>query len=230
MEIIGKVKIKDEITTADIANIVNNIVDAIIYKDGDEIVYQPYFFDDAVKMSIFVCLLEGVQLDEDDKILEILRTDEIIKKLIDDFVEGNDDIADIMGYAYDLIDFRKEQYLRKNDELDELLKKAVAKENALNDMLLELAQTQNKVLTQQAEMNAKQEEVYSQLTTDELASIQKKIANGEFNMNDMVNTVVERYMENDKDRDQKYKEIIDQKNKKILDLTVKDHLKKGGTK
>ena len=137
-------------------------------------------------------------------------------------------MTEIMSHAYDMIDFRKQLYLKQNDELDELLKKAVIKENALNDMLLELAKTQNKILTQQAEANAIQEEVYSKLSTDELASIQKKIANGEFNMDDMVNTVIDKYMSKDKDRDQKYKEIIDEKNKTIVEL--KDHLKKGGVK
>lgn len=226
MKITGKVRIKEEITTNDIANVVNNIVESIIYKDGGEIVYQPYFFEDAVKMSVFVCLLEGVELESGDKILEILKDDKIIRKTIDDYITDNDEMTEIMSHAYDMIDFRKQLYLNQNDELDDVIKKAIAKENALNDMLLELAQTQNKALLQQAEINAKQEEIYSQLSEDELVSIQKKIANGEFNMEDMVSAVVSKYMENDKDRDQKYKEVIDEKNKTIVEL--KDHLKKGG--
>lgn len=226
MKITGKVRIKEEITTNDIANVVNNIVESIIYKDDAEIVYQPYFFEEAVKMSVFVCLLEGIELEAGDKILDILRDDKIIRKTVDDFITDNDEMTEIMSHAYDMIDFRKQLYLKQNDELDDVIKKAIAKENALNDMLLELAQTQNKALLQQAEINAKQEEIYSQLSEDELVSIQKKIANGEFNMEDMVSAVVSKYMENDKDRDQKYKEVIDEKNKTIVEL--KDHLKKGG--
>ena len=131
-----------------------------------------------------------------------------------------------MSYAYDMIDFRKEQYLRQNDELNELMKKAVIKENALNDILIEVAETQNKVLKQQVEVNTKQEEIFSMMSQDELVSLQRRMANGEFDMNDLATTVVQRYMEADKDRDEKYKEIIDEKNKTIVEL--KDHLKKGG--
>ena len=228
MKIVGKVKIKDNITVTDIANVISNIVDSIIYKEAGEIIYQPYFFDEAVKMSVFLCLVEGVELEPDDKIMDILQNDKIIKEMVENYIINDDEMTEIMSHAYDMIDFRKQLYLKQNDELDELLKKAVIKENALNDMLLELAKTQNKILTQQAEANAIQEEVYSKLSTDELASIQKKIANGEFNMDDMVNTVIDKYMSKDKDRDQKYKEIIDEKNKTIVEL--KDHLKKGGVK
>ena len=225
MKITGKVKIKD-ITANDIATIVNNIADSIIFKEDGEIVYQPYFFDDVLKMSIFVYLIEGVELEEDDKILDILKNDKIIKDIIDDFMTNDDGITEIMGHAYDMIDFKKELYLSQNDEINELLKKAIIKENALNDMLLELAKSQNKVLLQQAEVNEKQEEIFSKMSADELALLQKRIANGEFNMSDMIDMVVDRYMENDKTRDQKYKEIIDEKNKTIVEL--KDHLKKGG--
>ena len=225
MKITGKVKIKD-ITANDIATIVNNIADSIIFKEDGEIVYQPYFFDDVLKMSIFIYLIEGVELEEDDKILDILKNDKIIKDIIDDFMTNDDGITEIMGHAYDMIDFKKELYLSQNDEINELLKKAIIKENALNDMLFELAKAQNKVLLQQAEVNEKQEEIFSKMSADELALLQKRIANGEFNMSDMIDMVVDRYMENDKTRDQKYKEIIDEKNKTIVEL--KDHLKKGG--
>lgn len=225
MKITGKVKIKD-ITANDIATIVNNIANSIIFKEDGEIVYQPYFFDDVLKMSIFVYLIEGVELEEDDKILDILKNDKIIKDIIDDFMTNDDGITEIMGHAYDMIDFKKQLYLSQNDEINELLKKAIIKENALNDMLLELAKSQNKVLLQQAEVNEKQEEIFSKMSADELALLQKRIANGEFNMSDMIDMVVDRYMENDKTRDQKYKEIIDEKNKTIVEL--KDHLKKGG--
>ena len=225
MKITGKVKIKD-ITANDIATIVNNIVNSIIFKEDGEIVYQPYFFDDVLKMSIFVYLIEGVELEEDDKILDVLKNDKIIKDIIDDFMTNDDGITEIMGHAYDMIDFKKQLYLSQNDEINELLKKAIIKENALNDILLELAKSQNKVLLQQAEVNEKQEEIFSKMSADELALLQKRIANGEFNMSDMIDMVVDRYMENDKTRDQKYKEIIDEKNKTIVEL--KDHLKKGG--
>lgn len=228
MEIIGKVKIKDEVTTADIANVVNNIVDSIIFIEGGEVVYQPYCFQDAVKMSVFVCLVEGVRVGGDDRILDILKNDKIIRELVEDYITNGDEITEIMSNAYDMIDFKKQLYLQQNDELNKLLKTAVIKENALNDMLLELAKTQNRVLTQQIEANKIQEEVYSKLSTDELASIQKKLASGEWDMNDMVDTVVKKYMEKDNSRDGKYKEIIDEKNKTIVEL--KDHLKKGGAK
>lgn len=226
MNITGKVKIKDNITTTDTANVVNYIVDAVIYKDGDDIVYQPYFFDEAVKFAVLACLVEGLEFGEEDKILDIIENEKGVKKVLDDFIIDNDYMTEVMSYAYDMIDFKKEQYLRQNDELDELIKKAVSKENALNDILIEVAEAQNKVLKQQAEVNAKQEEIFSMMSQEELVSLQKRIANGELNMNDLATTVVQRYMEADKDRDEKYKEIIDEKNKTIIEL--KDHMKKGG--
>lgn len=226
MNISGKVKIKDNIATTDIANVVDYIVNAVIYKDGSEIVYQPYFFDEAVRAAILICLVDGVEFDDDDKILELANNERGIKKVLDDFIADSEYVTEIMSYAYDMIDFRKEQYLRQNDELDELLKKAVIKENTLNDILIEVAETQNKVLKQQVEVNTKQEEIFSMMSQDELVSLQRRMANGEFDMNDLATTVVQRYMEADKDRDEKYKEIINEKNKTIVEL--KDHLKKGG--
>lgn len=230
MKITGKVKVKDNITTSDTANVVNNIVDSIIYKEGGEIIYQPYFFDDAVNMSVFVCLVEGIELEPEDKILDIIKNEKGVKKVLDDFITDNEYMVEVMGHAYDMIDFRKDLYLSHNDELDAMIKKAVEKENALNDILIAVAKAQNKILTQQAEVNEKQEEIFSMMSSDEIASMQKRIANGDFDMKDMVDAVVQKYMEADKDRDQKYKEIIDEKNKKIVDLTVNDHLKKGGVK
>ena len=90
MKIVGKVKIKDNITVTDIANVISNIVDSIIYKEAGEIIYQPYFFDEAVKMSVFLCLVEGVELEPDDKIMDILQNDKIIKEMVENYIINDD--------------------------------------------------------------------------------------------------------------------------------------------
>lgn len=221
MKINGKVKIKDSLTRNDVATITENIASAVIFKDDDGIIYQPYLFDDATKMAVALTALEGVEFEDNDVIIDIVENDGIINKLVNDYISSSEDMVEVIGYAYDLIDFRKELYLKQNDELDALLKKAVEKENALNDILLEVARAQNKVLNQQAKSNELQEEIFSQLSKEELVSMQKRFANGEFDVDSMINMAIEKYVENDKDRDRAYKEIIDEKNKKIIELSSK---------
>lgn len=221
MKINGKVKIKDSLTRNDVATITENIASAVIFKDDDGIIYQPYLFDDATKMAVALTALEGVEFEDNDVIIDIVENDGIINKLVNDYISSSEDMVEVIGYAYDLIDFRKGLYLKQNDELDALLKKAVEKENALNDILLEVARAQNKVLNQQAKSNELQEEIFSQLSKEELVSMQKRFANGEFDVDSMINMAIEKYVENDKDRDRVYKEIIDEKNKKIIELSSK---------
>lgn len=221
MKINGKVKIKDTLTRNDIATMAENITSAVIYKAEDGVIYQPYLFDDATKMALALVALEGVEFEDDDIVMDIIDNDEIISRVINNYISDDENMVEVIGYAYDMIDFRKELYLKENDELDTILKKAVEKENALNDILLEVARAQNKVLNQQAKSNELQEEIFSQLSKEELVSMQKRFANGEFDVDSMINLAIEKYVKEDKNRDRVYKEIIDEKNKKIIELSSK---------
>lgn len=219
MKVIGKVKMKDEFSLFDIGNIVDSVAELVINKnERGEIIYKPYYFDIAMKISLAFFGLEGVEFEDDDDYDDIVNKDKVIAPIIQDFIDNNPEVDDITGYVFDVIELKKQEYIHTNDELNTLMKTAVQKENLLNDMLLQLAKSQNKVLMQEAVANEKQEEVFSKMDAEELAAIQKKLASGEFNVSDMVAAVVEAYLKEDKGRDKKYKEIIDEKNKKILEL------------
>ena len=226
MKITGKVKLKDNITSVDISNVIDTIVQFVFYMDDNgNAVYTPYFMNDGLKVGILLSLVEGLEFDGTENVSEIIQNDKIISKIVEDYINEGTEIPFIMDNSYDIIDFRKNEYLHKDDDLKKALQTALAKETLLNEALLQVAQKQGNVLDQQIKANAKQEEIISQLSDDELVSLQKKIANGDFEMKDVAGAIVDRYFEETK-RDEQYKDIIDEKNKTIVEL--KDHLKKEG--
>lgn len=218
MQITGKVQIKEDITQYDIGNIVDDAVEFIIHKDeNDNIQYRPYYLDEGLRFGIIVYLLEGIKLDENETALDVYENDPEIAKIVDSYLNDGAEIFDIKDYIYDIVEFRKSEYVHTSSELKAELKKVFAKEQALNDILVDLATKQNKLLNQQIEENERNEEIMSKLTSDELAELNKKIASGDYDLDKMANIVVERYLAADK-HDENMTSVIDEKNNKIKEL------------
>lgn len=223
MNIIGKVQIKNDVSAQEIAQMVETIASIVIFRrDDGSIAYMPYFFDNAVRVAVLSTIVEGIELDDDDEIINegFDIKDEFIAPMIEKYIDEHDDLmVEVMAFANDVIDFRQKEYVANNPLLNEHLVKALAKENALNDMLLEIAKKQEKALIQEISANEKQEAIMSKMSEDDLLSLQKRLASGELDMTNMVSEVVEKYVNTDKSRDEKYKAIIDEKNKKITELS-----------
>lgn len=218
MLVFDKVKPR-ELTRYDVANIVDAVVQAVIYEDENgEVVYRPYAIDDVFKCAVFSFCFDGITFEEGDNIIDILDNDKTLSKMVDEFIDGYSGEGEIYNHIYDVIEFRKSLYIHRNKLINDALARAVEKENALNDILLEVAKTQGKVLAQQAANNEREEKLYSQLSDEELVSLERRLASGELNVDSMVDAVVQKYLNMDTSRDKKYKDIIEQKNATITEL------------
>ena len=73
MKITGKVKLKDNITSVDISNVIDTIVQFVFYMDDNgNAVYTPYFMNDGLKVGILLSLVEGLEFDGTENVSEII--------------------------------------------------------------------------------------------------------------------------------------------------------------
>ena len=192
------VSIKSDINQYDIGNVVDIATEFVIGKDDTgNVYYRPYFMDEGIKYGVILYLVDGITMDPDDNLLDVYDKEEKLSKVVDEFTSGSALMDDIITYTRDVIDYRKKLYTSISDVLADELKTLMHKEEILNETLIEAARVQRKVLEQQAQENDRNAEIMSHLTEEEILSMQKKLATGEFNMKDLVDQVVNKYVDSE---------------------------------
>ena len=192
------VSIKENINQYDIGNVVDIAAEFVINRDVDgNVYYRPYFMDEGIKYGVILYLVDGITMDPEDNLLDVYDKEEKLSKVVDEFTSGSALMDDIITYTKDVIDYRKKLYTSISDVLAEELKTLMHKEEILNETLIEAARVQRKVLEQQAQENDRNAEIMSHLTEEEILSMQKKLATGEFNMKDLVDQVVNKYVDSE---------------------------------
>ena len=216
-----QVKFKDNITRYDLINVINMIVDLVIYKDmNGEIQYKPYDKEFALDIGVVSFLLNGVKIDGVKDIYEFIYSNEEITELLTEFKEHkihSDNVHYIQAMSDDIIEFKKQEYIQRNDELNARLLKALDIEEKLNEASLKLTQKQSKLLDQQIRANEYQEKVAEQMSPEEFAKLNQMYISGEFDTATMVNQVVKQYIDSAIHQD-KMSEVLDEKNKQIVEL------------
>lgn len=220
MKVEKTLMIKKDINQYDIGNIVDVAVEFVIGKDDNgNIYYRPYFMDDGIRYGVILYVVDGIRFDPDDNILELYDKEEELSSVVDAFLSESTVADEITMYVRDIVDFRKKQYTSISDTLADELRTLMHKEEILNDMLTEAARVQKKVLEQQALENARNEEIMSHLSQDEILAMQKKLASGEYNMKELADNVVAKYVDSELHR-MKQDEVAEAKSDKVVTYPV----------
>lgn len=214
------IKLKDEITRYDLINVINTIVDLVIYKDDDGAVqYKPYDKDFAFEIGVTNFIMDGVDLSNVADFDEFINSNQEILDCLKEFKNNHaKNYSYIKSMSEDMIEFKKKELLNKNDEINAKLIKALETEEKLNELSLELARKQAKILEQQIKSNEYEEEIAERMTPEEVAKLNQMFLSGEFDANQMVDKVLEKYLDSAEHKD-KINELLDEKNNQIVELS-----------
>ena len=219
MKINGEVKIKDNITVFDLADVIDTVVSFIIRKDNNGIKYTPYYKEIGYVIGVVRYLIEGIEIEEGDDIYsESIRNKEI-SNVIDSFKLGHPSKYEfIMDNVADIVEQKKQEYSAPDfTDIKEQLKKSIAQEHALNDLNIKLAKKQNTLLSQQIKANEYQMKVMDSMTPEESAELNKKLLSGEYDINKITEMAVKQYLESDIHKN-KEQELIESQQATIHDL------------
>lgn len=219
MKINGEVKIKDNITIFDLADVIDTVVSFIIRKDNNGIKYTPYYKEIGYAIGVARYLIDGIEIEEGDDIYsESIRNKEI-SNVIDSFKLGYPSKYEfIMDNVADIVEQKKQEYSAPDfTDIKEQLKKSIVQEQALNDLNIKLAKKQNTLLSQQIKANEYQMKVMDNMTPEESAELNKKLLSGEYDINKVTEMAVKQYLESGIHKG-KEKELIESQQATIHDL------------
>lgn len=219
MKIEKNVRIKKDITIYDLANVIETIVPFIIRKDEDGITYTPYYKELGMNVGIAKYLIEGIEFEEDDDILNEISNNKKISGLIAQFSTTNpEDYSFILTNVTDIVEQKKQEYSAPDfSDIKERLLKSIEQEQMLNNLNIKLAKKQNTLLSQQIKANEYQMQVMESMTPEEVAALNKKFLSEEYNVNDIAQMAIEKYL-NSEIHKSKEKELIDSQAQKITEL------------
>ena len=220
MKINGEVKIKDNITVFDLADVIDTVVSFIIRKDNNGIKYTPYYKEIGYAIGVVRYLIEGIEIEEGDDIYSESNRNKEISNVLDSFEMGYPSKYEfIMNNVADIVEQKKQEYSAPDfTDIKEQLKKSIAQEHALNDLNIKLAKKQNTLLSQQIKANEYQMKVMDNMTPEESAELNKKLLSGEYDINKVAEMAVRQYLESDTHKG-KEKELIESQQATIHDLS-----------
>lgn len=220
MKINGEVKIKDNITVFDLADVIDTVVSFIIRKDNNGIKYTPYYKEIGYVIGVVRYLIEGIEIEEGDDIYSESSRNKEISNVLDTFnMKYPSKYEFIMNNVLDIVEQRKQEYSAPDfTDIKEQLKKSIAQEQALNDLNIKLAKKQNTLLSQQIKTNEYQMKVMDSMTPEESAELNKKLLSGEYDINKVTEMAVKQYLESGIHKG-KEKELIESQQATIHDLS-----------
>ena len=221
MNIIGEVKIKENITIYDLANVIETVVSFIIRKENGEIKYRPYYKELALNIAIIQYLIDGIEIEKDDdtdSILSGINEHYEILEALNYFVQSSDHYIFIMDNVKDIVEQKKQEYSAPDfSDIKERLLKSIEQEQMLNNLNIKLAKKQNTILSQQTKANEYQMQVMESMTPEEVAELNKKLVSGEFNVDKVAEKTVQKYLDSEIHKKNE-KEVIDAQAQKITEL------------
>lgn len=219
MKIEKNVRIKNDITIYDLANVIETVVHFIIRKDEDGITYTPYYREFGVNIGIAKYLIEGIEFEEDDDILNEISNNKKISGIIAQFSNTNpEDYSFILINVTDIVEQKKQEYSVPDfSDIKERLLKSIEQEQAFNSLNIKLAKKQNTLLSQQIKANEFQMKVMEFSSPEEVAALNKKFLSEEYNVNDIAQMAVEQYLKSEIHKS-KEKELIDSQASEIVEL------------
>lgn len=119
MKITGTLKIKENITTVDLGDVIELVVAYMIRKnDNGGIRYTPYFKDAGMTVGIARYLLDGIEFEKNDNVLDVVEKNTEISALIENFkhtkenVEHKRCMSFIHKHVADIVEFEKQRMIQ----------------------------------------------------------------------------------------------------------------------
>lgn len=117
---LNNLRIKRDITLSDKIKVIESIVSSY-FTNG---IYTPYYAKQAKVIAIAYNFLEGVTFDDDDRVYDLVNSDENLSSLIDKFIKPqtskigqkyNAIMDEIMEAVKDKLDFEKQRIIHNTD-------------------------------------------------------------------------------------------------------------------
>ena len=210
--------LKENITEDDKANIIESMIDYIIGidKKSGEPYYIPHAKETAFRISVVLYAMQGLTLEDNDSLYDIIFTDEDVKSLISQFrFDYGNHIFDAVD---DIVEFKKQMIIHNNTRLNDKLAEIFDAYKSLEKLQLEIATKQNKVLTQQIAANEYQEKIMENMSPEESAELNKRLLSGELDINKIADIVTKNYINSELHKN-KQEELIAKQQDKIADLS-----------
>lgn len=222
MNIIGEVKIKENITNFDLVNVIKTVVLFIIRKEDKQIKYTPYYREYGLITGIAKYLIDGIKFDKDDDIIDIYNKNTTISGIIDSFInEEHENMAFIEENVDDIVAFKKEKYLNDFSDIKERLIKSIEQEQALNDLNIKLAKKQNTLLSQQIKANEYNEKVMERMNPEDVAKLNEMVASGKYSMEKVAEIVTDKYINSELHKEN-VRSVMEAKKNKIINFSQFD--------
>lgn len=223
MNIIGEVKIKENITIYDLANVIETVVSFIIRKENGEIKYRPYYKELGLNIAIIQYLIDGIEIEKDDdtdSILSGINEHYEILDALNYFVQNSDHYNFIIDNVKDIVEQKKQEYLAPDfSDIKERLLKSIEQEQIMNNLNIKLAKKQNTLLSQQIKANDYQLKMMDNMTPEEMTALNKKFLSEEFDFEKIADIAVKHYLDSDIFKSKK-KDLDELKQSKVVDMNT----------
>ena len=211
------IKFREKYTEDDVALATDLVAELVIHKEDGVIFYHPYYTDRAIRIALACYFVDGVEFDlQNDIIVDLIEADEELKNLLDESMYA-DVSYQIRQYANEIIEFKKNLFINDISDLKERLFKSIEQEQKLNELSYKIVELQTKYLTQEIDNNEKTSEIMEKFTPNEIAEMNKKLLSGDYDTQKITDMVISKYFQS-ATHEEKLNELIDEKNKKIIEL------------
>lgn len=224
MKITGTLKIKENITTVDLGDVIELVVAYMIRKnDNGGIRYTPYFKDAGMTVGIARYLLDGIEFEKNDNVLDIVTSNDELNMIVETFkhAKENSNYKRCMSFIHknvtDIVEFEKQRMIHDYSDIKAKLVKTLNQEQELNKLSLKLAKNQNRFLQQQIKQNEYNEKVMEYTTPEEAAELNRMLLDGKFDLNNIMNMAMDKYLDSEIHKKNE-QDIMDSQVNKIKDL------------
>ena len=195
-------KLKESLTLTEKVMAIKNIVSSNFMDDD----YTPYYDKLGRITAIIRYFIDGIELEDDDKLLELYDSDKELRDMVDSILKGNinndtleDDWLFVLMQAADKIDFMKRKLIHHNYDLEKIVDAA----NVIIDSLENFSKLQLSKLTP--------EMIQTGMT------VMKKLADNNVELNqETISSIIKDAVAFDMDK--ATADIIDSKNEEIREL------------
>lgn len=186
-------RIKENITDIDLANVVDTAVRFMIRKNENEIIYEPYKEKQGIYVGITVYLLEGIIFEDNDRVYDVVLSNPELEQYIIDVLDKYGDW--IYKYVHDIVDFRKQEYVHRSLAVEERLIHALDLESKLNESADKLAKKQTELANKQLKRQKETDKIMKQFSDEEIEQLLKNLSTANF---DALNTqITKAYLNSD---------------------------------
>ncbi len=205
----------DDITVGRIMNTALSYVFG--YDENGVQEYYPYFKMRGIKNGIVRNLFLGLTFEEGDDVDKLIYEDANIDKVYSEFWNNNKEyVLGLMDTYEECIEYEKSK-ANSNSLLSEKLAEILEIQKQLEQLKLEIAINENRMLTQQIKANEYNEQVMQSMSPEDAAKLNKMILDGGFDMDKMGDIIMQKYL-NSGIMESRKDEIIEAKNEKIRSL------------